>query len=169
MPRHARLPLSLKIRPASVASDMTNPTPFNDLGRKLLAELPHYTGSESFTRHSLRRSLLMTEGVTYLAETAGAYWLTDIVASYQHTPACKAQPFQVWTLLVRGNAKHSPAIHYGPNETRLPKQFDAVVIMTDGNDDTKPIITQRIPFTDFPLSSVTLWLENNVLMLPGER
>ena len=39
--------------------------------------LAQFTGSTHFYRHGLVREVLYTEGVEYVAETAGAYWLLD--------------------------------------------------------------------------------------------
>ena len=39
------------------------------------SQLAHFTGSETFTRHSLSRSLLMTEGVVFLPSRNSAFWL----------------------------------------------------------------------------------------------
>jgi len=79
-------------------------------------------------RHSNR--LVFTAGVKHIADTAGAYWLIDLVASYQHMPKVRAEEFQLWELKVN------------PDNS-------AVASMTDGNDGTKPIIEQKIPFTDY--------------------
>jgi hypothetical protein len=35
--------------------------------------LAHFTGSQNFYRHSLVREVLYTEGVEYVADTAGAH------------------------------------------------------------------------------------------------
>lgn len=111
--------------------------------------LAHFTGSETFTRHGLMPSIIMTEGVVFLAQTAGAHWLTDIVVSYQTQEKVRAEEFQVWKLVWNGKG-------------------GCVVTMSDGNTDDA-IIRQDVEFTDFPLPTITLWLENNTLMLPSER
>ena len=120
---------------------------------QLAAQLAQFTGSETFTRHGLARSLLMTEGVVFLAQHAQAHWLTDAIASYLHDARAKREEFQVWQLAV-------------DNCTRC-----AVLSMTDGNS-TQPIITQALDYTDFPLREITLWLvssgSHRVLMLPQE-
>ena len=120
---------------------------------ELEGQLTQFTGSETFTRHGLVRAVLMTEGVAFLAETAGAHWLTDAIASYGHDARASAEPFQVWRLNVD------------------PSTRRATLAMTDGNTD-QPIITQGIDYTDFPLQEITLWLvaegEHRVLMLPSE-
>lgn len=119
----------------------------------LLAQLAHFTGGENFTRHGLVRPMLMTEGVVFLAEAAVAHWLTDAIASYLHDARAKREEFQVWQLSVDGITRR------------------AVLSMTDGNS-AKPIITQALAYTDFPLDEITLWLvasgDHRVLMLPSE-
>lgn len=120
---------------------------------QLQAQLAHFTGSETFTRHALIRTVLMTEGVSYLADTAGAHWLTDAIASYVLDDRASQESFQVWRLAVN-------------TETKA-----AILIMTDGNND-RPIITQEFDYTDFPLAAIDLWLVASgatwVMMLPSE-
>lgn len=120
---------------------------------QLRAQLAHFTGSETFTRHALVRTVLMTEGVRYLADTAGAHWLTDAIASYVLDDRARQESFQVWRLAVD------------------PTTRKAILSMTDGNCDT-PIITQEFDYTDFPLEVIDLWLVASgstwVMMLPSE-
>lgn len=127
---------------------------------ELEAALAGFHGSEDYHQHGLRRDLFMTDGVFYLAEKAGAHWLTDIVASYQGYPHIRREEFQTWTL------------------TKLPEGSKnmARVRATDGNG--KNLCQQLIPYTDFPLDEITLYCEAGsldgrtparILMLPGER
>ena len=120
---------------------------------QLQAHLAQFTGSATFTRHGLARSVLMTEGVIFLADAAGAHWLTDAIASYVHDPRSRREPFQVWQLSVD------------------PQTRGGRLVMTDGNTDTS-IIEQALDYTDFPLEEITLWLvadgRHRVLMLPSE-
>jgi hypothetical protein len=90
---------------------------------------------------------VITDGVLALAEAAGCYWLLDIVGSYQSDKRL-CREFQVWKL-----------------EVNLEEQ---TAVVTGGNDDAE-IIRQEIPYTDFPLESVTLFLMGGVLLLPRER
>lgn len=119
----------------------------------LLQKLAQFTGSETFTRHSLVRCVLMTEGVLFLAKEARAHWLTDSIASYLVHELVRSEPFQVWTLKV------DPASRQGQ------------LAMTDGNSSPS-IVGQTFDYTDFPLGEITLWLvadgDNWVLMLPSE-
>lgn len=133
--------------------------------------LSQFTGTENWYRHGIMRSMLMTDGVKFLADTAGAHWLTDIVASWQLKPKVRRELFQVWKLLVRqGDAPLSYEID-GGKKRYVSTEHKAVVIMTDGNSNT-PVVTQNVSYTDFPLDAITLYAERGeylVLMLPGER
>lgn len=111
---------------------------------KLKAELAGFTGTENYYKHFT--GMLFTDGVKFLADKAGAYWLIDIVASYQ----CKLKNigFQLWTLKVN------------PDKT---------AIVTAKEDADMPIlVTQEIQFTDFPLSEIELYCIDGVLILPSE-
>jgi hypothetical protein len=55
------------------------------------AMLGHFTGCDELYRHALCRNVLYTEGVQYVAESAGAYWLIDKVATLQMDPFVKAE------------------------------------------------------------------------------
>jgi hypothetical protein len=55
--------------------------------------------------------------------------------------------FQVWKLTV--NREESNAVVRGYNDTKL-------------------IVTQYIPYTDFPLDEVKLYLVDGVILLPAE-
>ncbi len=96
---------------------------------------------------------LYTSGVRFVAERAGAYWLIDVVASYQGDKRARAEEFQVWKLTVK------------PDQS-------ATVSMTDGNSD-KAIIEQEIEYTDYPESDAELYCvlapgQSATLMLPCE-
>jgi len=108
--------------------------------------LTQFTGTSQWYRHGLVPGVTYTDGVRYVAETAGAYWLLDKIATAQLAEPHRSEAFQVWTLEVR--------------ERR------ASLICTDG-DDTQ-ISIEEITFTDFPEPGLTLWFTDNVLLLPSE-
>jgi hypothetical protein len=112
----------------------------------LLDGLAQQIGSEAVFRHWSRR-LAYTQGVRYLAEQAGAYWLIDLIASWCIDPRIQANEFVHWKLTV--NADRT-----------------AVAIADDGNG--KEILRQTIPFTDFPLDEISLYLTDRTLLLPSE-
>lgn len=113
----------------------------------LKAELRHFTGSETFYRHSLFRGFIYTEGVQYLAEKAGAYWLLDYIFGNQELAILKGQPFQVWKITV--------------NEDE-----SARISVEDGNDNELAVFP--LHYSDFPLEAFTLWLVDKTLLLPSE-
>jgi len=114
---------------------------------QLKQELQQFTGSEQFFRNPLYKHFIYTEGVRYLAEQAGAYWLIDYIFSNQHDAILKAADFQVWKIKVENN--HTASIQ-----------------VEDGNDNLIKVFA--LEFTDFPLDAFTLWFIDGTLLLPSE-
>ena len=116
---------------------------------QLEAALSQFTGSENLYAHSSRQ-FSYTDGVKFLADNAGAYWLIDLIASYQKRCRKDAmlREIQIWELKKTG------------------ARTARVGCLRDSHD---PVFAQDIPFTDFPLQTITLYLENEVLTLPRER
>ena len=109
----------------------------------LKEDLRQFYGSELFYKYG---SLKLTEGVKYLAENATCYWLLDLIRRYQ-TRRISNELFQVWRLeRVHGD------------------QF--VAKATDGNG--KQLVQQVIPYSDFPLDKIEIWLDDSILLLPTE-
>ena len=111
------------------------------------ADLAQFTGTEHWYRHTLNRSILYTDGVQYMAETGGAYWLVDTIALMQLEKHIAAQDFQLWILSV------------------LPDR-SALLVCQDGNDNT--VHKKVIVFTDFPLDEIKLYVTGGVILLPSE-
>jgi hypothetical protein len=130
------------------------------LAAELSAELPHFTGTEEYHRIVypwLRKTpFLLTDGAKHLADKAGvisgtAYWLIDILASYQREKPVKDEPFQVWKLTV--------------------KKSEGKITCDDG--DGRILASQDIPFVDFALDEATLYVSSDefngiIVMLPSE-
>lgn len=108
------------------------------------AQLEQFTGTGRYFKHWLGG--YFTDGVKYMADEAGAYWLIDLVMSYQSE--LKDKPFQIWTLELTEDNK---AAAYMQEDCDLPK-----------------IIKQDIPYTDFPLCRIKLYFIDGVLLLPSE-
>jgi len=105
------------------------------------------TGTTEYHRFSSSPNFpIITDGVKAVAEVAGCYWLLDVIGSYQHNKKLD-KAFQVWKLAV--NLTECSGVVRGYN-------------------DTKRIITQKIPFTDFPLDKFTLYLIDGIVLLPSE-
>lgn len=107
---------------------------------KLQSDLMQFTGSMTFYRHGLMKSLVYTEGVQFLAQNAECYWLIDAIASYQ--PQCRKDPslreFQVWT---------------------LKKKSDYSFVLLGERDTNDPnAIIQEIEHSDFPLQEIKFFV-----------
>lgn len=113
----------------------------------LEGELAHFYGSDEIYRHSFSK-MLYTQGVQHLAERAQCYWLLDAIASWQIKPKVSREPFQIWTLTV--------------NEKK------EAILTCVRDTGAKPLASQRIGYTDFPLPEMKLYLCDRTLMLPSE-
>lgn len=124
--------------------------------------LAGFHGTETYTVWSpFHKNMLLTDGAKYVAENggnAGAYWLMDLIASYQDQLLEEhkeiAEGLQLWTLKV--------------NEDKT------AVITCQEDTDEDPVVTQEIEFTDFDLPEIVLWVaplgdeEHTVILLPSE-
>ena len=112
--------------------------------REIEENLKNFCGTTTYYKYLCNTSL--TDGTKYLAEACGAFWLMDIIASYQQKFShCL---FQIWELKI----------------TSRPK---AVVTMKEDTDS--PILAkQEIEYTDFPLDEIKMYCENRVIFLPSE-
>ncbi|MBW4443880.1 MAG: hypothetical protein KME10_22175 [Plectolyngbya sp. WJT66-NPBG17] len=133
---------------------------------ELTAFLGQFTGTTQYYRSNrFIKRFFHTDGVQALAEKAQAFWLIDAICSHQ-SKALRHQKdghllheFQLWKLIVN------------PDRTaRLECYPDS--------DVEKPSIRQNIPFTDFPLSKIKLYVESGAdpesgryycLLLPSEH
>ena len=103
-----------------------------------------YNCTESYYKHL--SGLVYTDGVRALCIECASYWMIDVIGSYRYK--LKQHEFQVW---------------------KLTKNTDdtAVITCEDGNDNI--ILSQRIEYTDFKYDTATIWVENNVILLPSEH
>lgn len=107
----------------------------------------HATGTTQYHRFSTLPCFpIITDGVLAVAKSAECFWLLDVIGSYQHDPKLDKE-FQVWKLEV--NKDNDSGVVHGYNDTTL-------------------IITQNIPYTDFPLDKITLYLIDKIILLPSE-
>jgi hypothetical protein len=110
-------------------------------------DLRQFSGTDQWYRHGLVRDVLYTDGAKHVADAGEAYWLLDEIAFGQCDARIAAQPFQVWQL----------AVHTDSSGT---------LTCEDGNGNS--VFSKKIPFTDFPLASISLWFTDNVILLPSE-
>ena len=115
---------------------------------QLLTKLAQFIGGDQPYVHPTYQTAIYTAGVRYLATHARCYWLVEHILINQMHLDIQTEPFQVWKIMV-------------------DEEHRAKITVDDGNGNI--IRSFKIPYTDFPFSEFTLWLENKVLMLPSER
>ena len=103
--------------------------------------LAHCYGTENYWKNAAL-NFQYTDGVKYLHESCEAYWLLTAISSYR-----KTEPFQIWELVKNGNT--------------------AVLTMKEDSDQPE-LVNQKIPFTDFPLEGIKLYLIDGILLLTSE-
>jgi hypothetical protein len=105
--------------------------------------LSEYTGTENHYKYN---RYLITDGAKAFADNFSAYWFLDIICSYQYK--LSKHSFQVWIIKLNktGNG--------------------ALVVCEDGN--ANKLISQRIPFIDFPYKEGKLFFIEGVILLPSE-
>ena len=115
---------------------------------QILYGLASFTGSQILYKHWL--GFHYTQGVKYLADEVGAYWLIDAICSHQKRSLLNKHPglkeFQIW---------------------RLEVKDDSAVLICEEDTDQQ-VLTQKIPYTDFPLPEMKLYLIDKIILLPGE-
>ena len=92
-------------------------------------------------------SFQLTDGCDFVRQTCGAYWLFDAILSYQFERDIREMPFQKWVL--------------------AQQEDDSWLLsLYDGNDHH--IVTQLIPYSDFPIETITIYVIGGVVLLPSE-
>ena len=110
--------------------------------------LAQFTGSQHFYKHGPVREVLYTEGVEYVVENAGAYWLLDEIALAQrHIIPVKREDIQVWDLKVNA---------------------DQTATLTCGDGNGREVYAKRIEFTDFSEPGIRFYYADWVIHLPSE-
>ena len=108
---------------------------------EILAGLAQCYGTSGYFKNRIL-DFNYTDGVKYLWESCDAYWLLIAISSYH-----RKEPFQVWQLKVN----------------------DSKAVLTMKEDTNEPeLVRQEIPYTDFPLDEITLYLIDGVLILTSE-
>jgi hypothetical protein len=82
-------------------------------------DLNTFIGTTGYYRYLA--GLKLTDGVKYLADEAGAYWLLDIICSYQIDEKIRKLHFQVWELKL------------SPKDEATGRQRAVVTMKTDTN------------------------------------
>ena len=104
---------------------------------------PEYFGTWNYWRHPY--GLLYTDSIRDFAESHGAFWTIDVVASYMH----KLKGFDFLVLWFDVDDKH--CAFFAKEDTGMPE-----------------VVRQEIPFTDLTVS-VKLYLIEGILMFPSDN
>jgi len=113
--------------------------------------LKEFRGTSKYHRHLFpgKSPLVLTDGCNFIREHCNAYWLFDAILSYQSEKILRNVFFQVW-------------------ELRQLRNDLSWVLVCRQDSDKKPLITQAIKFSDFPLEEIKIWVIDNVAILPSE-
>jgi hypothetical protein len=113
--------------------------------------LREFTGTESYHKHLFpgRSPLLLTDGCAFVREHCNSWWLWDAILIYQSDKILRNVKFQKWIL------------------KRLKKDLSWELTCWE-DSGRKPLITQIIEFSDFPLEEIKIWVIDNVALLPSE-
>jgi hypothetical protein len=118
--------------------------------KDLNGEFAQFIGTEKYYAHFMGISVY-TDGVKAMADTFEAYWLIDLVVSYQMVKSVRTKPFQIWTITSEDS------------KAALEMQEDC---------DQPVVIRKDIPFTTFPDGTLRMYFiddgTNRVLLLPSE-
>jgi hypothetical protein len=136
--------------------------------------LANFYGTEQYHRFSiLFKNHVITDGVKWLCENADCFWILDIIGSYHakcmKDPKGMLQSMQFWTLTVHPKVEVKP-MTVGAVLKGKPKPMATIICERDTGDVA---ITQKIPYTDFPLPEIKLYCSRAdenlfVVMLPSE-
>jgi hypothetical protein len=68
-----------------------------------LADLQQFFGTENYYANTiLGKRFLNTDGVQFLADATGSFWLIDVIASHQTAAKVRRESFQLWQIAKKG-------------------------------------------------------------------
>jgi len=114
-------------------------------------ELKQFHGTSEYHKHLFpgKSPILLTDGCKYVRDVCKANWLFDAILSYQFEQILKGVSFQVWEL------------------KQLKKDLTWQLTCREDRNK-KPLITQSIEYSDFPLEYIKIWVIDKVALLPSE-
>lgn len=120
--------------------------------QQLAHELKGFIGTEEYHRLTLLNSVVGTDGVKFLADNAGAYWLIDMIAS--HLPSIpRSEQFAI--------------VRYAGTPGA-----SGIFSLTDDIPANQTYAVQHIEFSDFPLDEIVMYVQRGgpgwVVMLRSE-
>lgn len=126
-----------------------------------MPDLSRFTGTEGYHYLNFMRNLKFTDGMAFLADKCGAFWLADIVASVQHKPKVKAKnAFLVWRIVVK-DSKAVVDAHW--DSEGIDEKTKLSIYAKD-----KEVYTQKVNYTDFPEGTFEFYQVADVVLLRSE-
>ena len=114
--------------------------------------LENFYGTEQYYRGAAG-ALKYTDGVKYVAEKAGAYWLLQLIGTLAST-------------IYTNQAISEYDKEFLTADLEVQEDDSAVLSITNGNK--KELSNFEIPFTDFPAEKCRFFITNEVILLPTE-
>ena len=114
-------------------------------------ELKQFHGTQEYHKHLFpgKSPILLTDGCKFIRDECKAYWLFDAILSYQASIELKGVNFQVWEL------------------KQLRKNLTWLLTCRE-DTGKKPLISQSIEYSDFPIDYIKIWVIDKVALLPSE-
>jgi hypothetical protein len=115
--------------------------------KDLERNLGQFIGTENYYLH-WSKVIRWTDGIQYLCEEAGAFWLMDVVASHFLYEEVRNAPFQLWRIEVKADNS-------------------AVITMKEDTGKSN-LVYQELPFTDFLLKEFEFYCTDGICLLKSE-
>lgn len=118
---------------------------------RIKRQLKEFRGTSQYHKHLFpgKSPILLTDGCEFVRESCKAHWLFDAILSYQLDQRLKNVSFQIW-------------------ELRQQMKDLSWLLSCQEDSGKKPVISQRIEFSDFPIESIKIWVIQGVALLPSE-
>jgi len=118
---------------------------------KLKHDLKMFRGTSKYYKHLFpgKSPILLTDGTKYVRDEFSSYWLFDAILSYQDEQVLRKVNFQIWEL------------------QRLKKDLSWLLTCKE-DTHMKPLISQAIEFSDFPIDYIKIWVIGSIALLPSE-
>ena len=114
--------------------------------------LRQFTGTEKYWKHLYpgRSPLTITDGCRWVRETLNCHWLFDSILIFQTDKRLKGVNFQIWTL-------------------QQQKKDLTWVLSCKEDSNLKPLVSQVIEYSDFPLDYIKLYVIQGIALLTSEN
>jgi len=132
---------------------MTIATDKADKIAELKSGLAGFTGSINWYRHWLP-NCIYSDGAKFLADKTECYWLLDVLFSFRRKVLANpvTNSFCFWTMTLNDPEGKTA------NDPDIETDYGAKLQCWEDTDKKAFRISQKIPFTDFPLSTIKLYM-----------